>query len=330
MTLGRRQTLAQLGAAVVLAAITTSAAAAAEVGGAGADAQLHAQVQGRPHQTLFAVDFDRARGIAVGGAGLMQLSEDGGRSWRQEKLETQGLALLGVDTFNGLDVAVGQSGIIFRRAANSSWQRVHSGTEQRLFGVSQGTNGLAIATGAFGSLLRSTDRGQSWTPVIVDWQALTGDMAEPHLYDVSFAGDGSVFVVGEFGLILRSGDGGQSWTVVRKDEASLFAIDLRPDGVGYAVGQSGTVLRTADNGLTWSALDVGTRELLLGICSDVHGEVVIAGMREVLRSLDDGVSWKAMSEGVLGTAWYTAVTKPGDGSRARAVGQAGRLVRVGR
>lgn len=292
--------------------------------------QLHALVEGRPHDALFAIDFDHARGLAVGAAGQVVTSDDGGRSWRSERIDTRGLSLLGVDTQRGVELAVGQQGVIYRRSANGPWLQVQSGTEQRLFSVAQGPEGLALAVGAFGALLRSVDGGQSWVPVTIDWQTLLDEMVEPHLYDVTVAPDGAVFAVGEFGLVLRSADGGQTWTAVRRDEATLFAIELRSDGVGYAVGQSGTVLRSADGGLTWTALAVDTGELLLGVATDTRGETVIAGMREVLRSRDDGNTWKRVSDGELGPAWYAGVATPGERSRARAVGQAGRLVRVGR
>lgn len=282
-------------------------------------------VQGTVHDALFAASFDGAQGIAAGAAGELRTSSDGGKTWRTEKLETQGLSLLGVAALGGRQIAVGQQGMVFTRA-DGAWTPGKSGTQQRLFSVAMHRSGLALTVGAFGTLLRSTDAGASWTPVALDWMEILGEQVEPHLYAVDIDEAGVATAVGEFGLVLRSTDGGEHWQRVRKDEASLFGVQVRADGIGYAVGQSGSLLRSSDGGQSWQALKSGTGEILLGVWSS-GDTVVVAGMRELLASRDGGQSWKLLRTGDLAPGWFAAAT--GSGDAVFAVGQYGRIVKIG-
>ncbi|MGV2479964.1 UNVERIFIED_CONTAM: photosystem II stability/assembly factor-like protein, partial [Salmonella enterica subsp. enterica serovar Weltevreden] len=114
--------------------------------------------RGPVDDALFAASFDGAQGIAAGAAGELRTSSDGGKTWRTEKLDTQGLSLLGVAALGGRQIAVGQQGMVFTRA-DGAWTPGKSGTQQRLFSVAMHRSGLALTVGAFGTLLRSTDAG---------------------------------------------------------------------------------------------------------------------------------------------------------------------------
>jgi photosystem II stability/assembly factor-like uncharacterized protein len=212
--------------------------------------------------------------------------------------------------------------------SGGAWTPGKSGTQQRLFSVAMHASGLALSAGSFGTLLRSTDAGATWTPVAFDWMEILGEQVEPHLYAVDIDEAGVATAVGEFGLVLRSTDGGQHWQRVRKAEASLFGVQLRADGVGYAVGQSGSLLRSSDGGQSWQELKSGTGEILLGVWS-VGETVVVSGMRDLLLSRDGGQSWKPLKTGELAPGWFAAATGSGEGGSAFAVGQYGRIVKIG-
>ena len=96
--------------------------------------------------------------------------------------------------------------------------------------------------------------------------------------------------------------------------------------VGYAVGKSGSLLRSSDGGQSWQALKSGTGEILLGVWSS-GDTVVVAGMRELLASRDGGQSWKLLKTGDLAPGWFAAAT--GSGDAGFAVGQYGRIVKIG-
>ena len=295
-------------------------------------APIAAVVNGTAHQALFALAFDGGDGIAVGAGGQMLASQDGGGSWQAVMPALTEQSLLGVAVVSGRAIAVGQAGLIFVRDASGVWRPSTSGTEERLFAVSLNTDGVAVAVGAFGKVLKSVDGGLQWASVAPAWaEGYTEQGLEPHLYDVKVAPDGVITLVGEFGLILRSSDTGQGWTVLHKGEASLFALDLRLDGVGYAVGQGGVILRTTDGGATWAEVESGSAANLLGVRSSPDGYVVVTAMRDMLAS-DDGLSWRRIEWGDFGSAWYSGVNVVGADAAENAlvVGHSGRIVRIAR
>lgn len=306
----------------LVAGCTAFAAHAASV-----DKAIDVVLKGTVHQTLYAIGFEGQRGIAVGGNGEVQSSEDGGKTWKFSKLPTD-LAMLGVHVDAARSIAVGQTGSAFLKTAGGEWEAVKTGTEKRLFSVNSNVGGLATAVGEFGGLILSEDGGRTWHPLTLDWmQVGTEGGAEPHLYGTHVAADGTITVVGEFGLVLRSTDRGRNWSVQNKAAASLFDVEIRDDGKGYAVGQDGYALKTTDGGVTWTCIDVGSKAILNGVHSSPDGRVTITAMREMMVSSDDGASWSSVSNPEVTTVWYVGVDSPG--TDVLAVGQAGRIIRVG-
>ena len=289
---------------------------------------IEAIVTGKAHDALFALAFDRDAGIAVGAAGTILDTRDGGKTWAAVTPSPTQLSLLGVDIKGTQQLAVGQMGLILKRDSQSGWQKVDSGTEERLFAVSLNRHGVAAAVGSFGTAIKSTDGGQSWSAIAPDWSGYTEDGAQPHLYGVDVADNGAVTIAGEFGLILRQAPGQAGWQTLHKGAASIFALEIRDDGVGYAVGQSGAALRSGDGGNTWAELATGSEAILLGVRSTADGKVVASGMRDMVASDDDGRSWKHVTSGDLQSAWYSGLARSAAGAPLLAVGHSGRIIRI--
>lgn len=284
-------------------------------------------VQGTVHQALFDIAFDGQRGVAVGAAGEVQTTEDGGKTWKASKLPTD-IAMLGVHIDAERTITVGQIGHAFVKVGGGEWEKATTGTEKRMFSVSSNASGLAVATGEFGGLFLSEDGGRNWNTLTLDWMTVgTDGGAEPHLYAADVEANGTITVVGEFGLVLRSEDRGRSWSVQNKASASLFAVQIRDNGTGYAVGQDGYALKTTDGGKTWVCIDVGSKAILNGVHSTDDGKVTITAMREMMISSDDGASWSSIVNPEITTVWYVGVDSAG--AEVMVVGQAGRIVRVG-
>lgn len=314
--------LTAFAAATWLAATSTTAHAAA------AAMTMEPVVSGKAHDALFSVAFSQSQGIAVGAAGAILDTADGGKTWKPVAPSPTQLSLLGVDVQGSDALAVGQMGLILKRDANKAWKTIASGTEERLFSVSMNTRGVAAIVGSFGTVLKSKDGGATWAAVAPDWTAYTEDGAQPHLYAVQVDASGAVIIAGEFGLILRLPAGQTAWQLLHKGDASIFALDIRDDGIGYAVGQSGAALRTADGGSTWSALTTGSDAILLGVRSAADGSVIASGMRDMVSSRDDGRSWTHITAGDAQSAWYAGIGSPAGGGALLAVGHTGRIVRL--
>jgi photosystem II stability/assembly factor-like uncharacterized protein len=284
---------------------------------------------GTAHQALFSIAFAGNAGIAVGAAGAIVETEDGGRHWAPPATPVTKLALLGVDMHGSERLAVGQQGLVLIKQGQKPWMVTASGTDNRLLGVSFNSQGLAIAVGAFGTIIKSTDGGRTWQLLRVNWDEFVEPGTEPHLYAAHVDDSGVITLAGEFGLILRSIDGGDHWQLVHKGDASLLALELRDDGIGYAVGQNGSIVRTADHGLTWTTLNAGTKAILLGVSSGPAGRVYVTAMRDMLASDDDGATWRHVAGEDLAVAWYAAIARSSVDGGAIAVGHAGRVLGFG-
>lgn len=302
-----------------------------------------------PHDRLLSIDFDGTRGIAVGAAGRIMVTGDGGNKWTLEKAVTR-LELMAAAIHGQREIVVGQMGLIMVRDRGGEWTKVDSGSKERLLQVDLGPGGLAFATGAFGTLLKSTDAGNSWTALSPEWGALYNSddgpvdassmavkVTEPTNYIVRVLDDGAVLLGGEYGALLRSDDAGDNWSMVYRHpkvdgaiEPTLFSLRMRPDGIGYAVGQSGLVVRTADGGRTWQRCETPVEASLFGVASDAAGEVAVVGQRVGLYSADDGRSWKTVDALDLGLNWYADVARADSGAAGEfvVVGHGGRIVRL--
>lgn len=307
-----------------VAAITLGAYAPNVV--ASGSMQLKTVVTGTAHQALFSVALDGNAGVAVGAGGELMESADGGNTWKQTAANVGELSLLGVSINQGHAIAVGQQGQVFMREQGKTWTKATSGTDNRLLSVSVNSSGLAVAVGAFGTALKSTDGGQNWQKISPEWVTIMPQGEEPHLYVANVDEKGVITIAGEFGLILRSADGGDTWKTLHKSDASVFAMQLRADGVGYAVGQAGSILRTKDSGATWTQLPTTTPAILLGVTSTANGQVYVTGMHDMLVSTDDGATWSHASNPEITTAWYQGITSLD--SKVLAVGHAGQVVNV--
>jgi len=323
-----------LSAAVMSAAALSAMPASAE---AENGAIIQVITSGIPHSALFGISFDAGTGIAVGIGGSILSSTDGGKTWAAVPQKETDLALLAVERRGSHTIAVGQMGVALVEESPGQWKKVDSGVTGRLLSVSVNTSGVAVAGGEFGTLIKSTDGGQTWAENKPDWAAYADansfGTGEPQVYSVHVSESGDVTVAGEFGMILRQDKGSDKWRVIRPITAgkpTIFAMSLSdsPIGNSYAVGQSGEVLISTDGGNTWFSNSVKTNANFLGVAQAPGGRVVITGMRVMVRSGNGGINWTPVEEGDTTTEWYQAVRFERQSGRIMAVGHAGRIIQI--
>lgn len=304
-------------------------------------------VQFTPHDRLYAVAFNGAFGEAVGEGGLVLQTTDGGKTWRHEVKAPTQLAMFSVAISGSRSIAVGQQGLILVRDGRKPWRVIKPITDRRLLRVSLNKSGTALAVGAFGTALKSSDYGETWTELKPDWVNLykteeTSDFVavrdEPTLYTAKVFEDGAMLLGGEYGQLNRSTDGGITWEPVYKAPAAenattpptLFGMNVREDGTGYASGQDGLIVMTSDAGKTWTRLDTGTQASLFDVASTPDGHVFAVGMRSGLISTDAGKSWRSLAALDLSLNWYSGLAYGAgmQGDSIIAVGHSGRVLKL--
>lgn len=299
--------------AAVMAALAAPAAAA-PVGPAldrPALASRHAE-----HAVLVGAALAGERIVALGERGIVVLSDDGGKTWRQAKVpvSTTLTALRFADAKNGF--AVGHAGTVLatsdggetwtrlldgKRIADLALQAAQAGGDaaalkeaQRL--VADGADKplldlwvfdakRVLVVGAYGLAFETHDGGQSWTP----WMARLDNPKGLHLNAVRAQGD-TLLIAGEQGLVLHSADGGRSWQrLTLPYKGSFFTAEMSSAQDWVVAGLRGNVWRTADKGASWQALAAPMPVSITGSALGQGGTLWFVNQAGFVLALRDGV-----------------------------------------
>lgn len=242
-------------------------------------------------EALFSIAFNSAGvGAIVGRGGLVLVSTDKGRTWTKFEAKTEADAAPAPAEGDGEGGPTGPAEL------------------PHLFAVDVLPDGTIVAVGEFGAILRSADRGKTWTrqpysskrPDVVATTAGSEGSGEKHRLSIEEENEGAIdearltsvrfadaqrgFIVGEFGLVLISEDGGKSWA--RQNSAAetlLFDVTAVGRDHAVAVGSEGTIVETLDGGSNWKVVDARTHEHLYGVSATADRLIVTGASGTVLR-----------------------------------------------
>lgn len=284
-----------------------------------------------PRSLINALAPAGARLVAVGQRGHVLLSDDQGRSWRQAEVPSSSdLVAVSFPTAT-LGWAVGHDGIVLRsQDAGATWTRVldgrtageamlayyrraasaaadakqadawvkeaeryaAQGAENPFLDIAFESPDTGYLVGAFGLLMRTSDGGASWQPMM---HAADNPKAL-HLYAVRVIG-GEVYLAGEQGLLLKldrqAPGGGRFRALELPYKGTLFGIAGSQRAL-LVHGLRGTLLRSTDAGRSWQPVPSGVQVGLTASSSDAQGGIVVVSQAgHVLVSHDDGASFAA-------------------------------------
>src|SRR5882724_11201549 len=112
--------------------------------------------------------------------------------------------------------------------------------------------------GEYGTIVRTTDGGNSWT--------VQASGTTQTLWAVSFTDANNGTAVGEGGTIVRTTDSGNHWVTQPSGTTLQFrGVSFSDSNNGAAVGEGGTILRTTNGGNSWSPQSSGTGNTLFGV-----------------------------------------------------------------
>lgn len=128
--------------------------------------------------------------------------------------------------------------------------------------------------GAYGTILKTTNGGATWTMV--------GDLpTELDVYDVDVIDQNTAWAVGyegSVGFILKTTNGGATWEpqyVGGESVAGLNSVFFFDASTGFAVGHGGLIVQTTDGGATWTKKTSGTTQNLNGVSGGVITSSVV-------------------------------------------------------
>jgi photosystem II stability/assembly factor-like uncharacterized protein len=226
--------------------------------------------------------------------GVIYRSSDGGANWGQVvSYFCQPGSESCISSFHGIDfgdadhgvaigsVVVGSSSVIVT-IRSSGINRVDAGISAGFSAVSMPDAETAFVVGSGGTILKSTDSGNTWVPQV---SGVSVGLSGVHFID---ADNGTV--VGSGGTILRTWNGGDDWYPQTSGTTdNLSKVSFSSPSVGFIIGQSGTILKTIDGGAAWTAELSPIEDL-----TDVHtfnqnNVTIVGGLCNILAKRDQTV-----------------------------------------
>ncbi|ERV15108.1 YCF48-related protein [Pseudomonas aeruginosa] len=246
--------------------------------------------------TMLAAGWAGERVVAVGDHGVVLLSDDQGRQWRQARSVPLSTPLTGVsfvDARHGW--AVGHWGAILSTAdGGESWQVQHLSSEEDrpLFAVHFFDARQGVAVGLWSLVLTTEDGGKTWTEQPL--QAPPGaKRADLNLMGLFADNHGTLYATAEHGQVLRSDDQGKNWRYLDTGyEGTLWSGAVLADGRLLLGGQRGTLLQGSADGKAFRRVPTQGKGSVTSIA--VAGARVLAvgldGLK--VRSRDGGNSFQ--------------------------------------
>ena len=237
-----------------------------------------------------------SRIVAVGEHGVIMLSDDEGRHWRQATRVptiTTLTAIAFVDAAHGWAVGHGAQ-ILATSDGGETWdlQAGKITSEDSLFSVWFRDREHGLTVGPYGYAVTTQDGGRHWQRI----HLAEGDDAERHLNGILADTAGTVCVAAEAGHVFVSTDGGATWQVRNVPyNGSLWGGLARHDGSLVLWGMAGHAFLSLDHGATWTALATNSTQSFTAGAELPDGSLVLVGLGGNVSYSDRALNFKAIT-----------------------------------
>ncbi|WP_430292817.1 WD40/YVTN/BNR-like repeat-containing protein [Pseudomonas sp. B1-22] len=234
---------------------------------------------------LTGVSFvDAQQGWAVGHWGAIVQTTDGGNNWQIQRVDTEvDRPLFAVHFFDSQHgVAVGLWSLVLTTDdGGKTWSEQTltpppgaKRADLNLMGLFSDTRGTLYAPAERGQLLRSDDRGKSWSYIDTGYNGT--------LWSGAVLEDGSLLVGGQRGTLLHGNANGQGWQrVPLQSKGSITAISVSGRQV-LAVGLDGLMVKSVDGGQRFEEQQAPESVSLTASVLDATGSPMLFSQRGVL------------------------------------------------
>jgi photosystem II stability/assembly factor-like uncharacterized protein len=260
---------------------------------------------------LMGVCFTNVKdGWAVGEAGTLLATADGGVHWRLVDSGTSEdlVAVKFTDRSHGW--ALGENEVIWTGDAGRHWSLVRLGAALDLGELAFADNRHGIVAGvvwkgnrARGIILSTSDGGKRWHTTWEQRQDFRFTESEVLVgghtiapYAIGIVDRHRSLVAAGAGFILSSSDGGEHWSL-SYDEASVGILSpvFPTTSEGWAVTSYGHLLDSRDGGRTWHYRQTVSRSELWQIAFSSKMQGWIVGGETLLRTSDGGEHWSVVT-----------------------------------
>lgn len=248
--------------------------------------------------------------VSVGERGVVVLSDDDGKTWRQAQRVPVSVALTNVAFANeNTGWIVGHSGIVLRSDdGGETWRvlldgvqaanRVLDDAQQRVDLAGEDEPTRALAERELGNAQRLVEDGPD----------------KPFLA-LAFADDKRGWIVGAYGLALATEDGGETWNSIvgklpNRGAMHLYSIQYR-QGQLLLAGEQGLLIRSDDDGASFTRIESPYEGTFFGVLADEAG-LIAYGLRGNVWTQDAAGEWSQV--GIPQPITFTAALRRADGS----------------
>lgn len=282
---------------------------------------------------------DSLTGIAVGSAGTVYKTVNGGRIWTKKPISVN-YDLTKVhfeDATHGW--IVGGNWVTLRTVdGGDTWQLLnHAPTYGALRAdICFSTSTIAWSVSDGGSIYKSTNLGATWTSVYYDpgvslnsihfstpmygfvgseysllrtldggatWQQRGTPWVKVN--NVHFFGKDSGWAIRQGNQIVKTTNGGNTWDTVFYNGSSLEGLRVLNRREAYAWSKWGHIFKTFDGGRTWLDKDIGSYGIAGVFLNDDRRATAVGANGLIFTSLDSGSNWSQKSGFTIieGTQW---------------------------
>jgi photosystem II stability/assembly factor-like uncharacterized protein len=207
--------------------------------------------------------------VAMGERGLVVLSDDSGRQWRQARVPVS-VTLTSASFADAREGwMVGHGGVVLHTAdGGESWAIQ--------------TDGVALAKAALSHAESLPDKAAGRERSIEQAQRLVAEGADKPLLSVCFADPERGMAVGAYGLAATTGDGGKTWVpcmerLPNPQTLHLYAAAYHGK-IWVVAGEQGVLMHSSDDDASFDALASPFKRTFFAATATRDGGFVLAGL----------------------------------------------------
>jgi photosystem II stability/assembly factor-like uncharacterized protein len=235
------------------------------------------------------VILDGGTAVAVGEAGAVVRSVDGGLTWSLTYVPEAVGSLWSVGFSSATHGFAGGDGWIFRTSDGGvNWEALYTGISGSMLDIKftdDNTAWVAFSAYPSGGIMQTTDGGDTWNVMAsVQYVGMRG---------VQIVSPTVGYAVGDYGTLLKTTDGGTTWLPLDLGLTNtLYDVHFFDENTGLIAGSGGLILRTEDGGTSWSSPVSHTTATLqdMNFTDALNGSIVGRDV-DIITTSDGGLTW---------------------------------------
>lgn len=149
--------------------------------------------------------------------------------------------------------------------------------------------GMAVGNG--GTLLKTTNGGESWEIIELSTKAT--------LNDIHFVNESIIWISGSSNTLLKSTNGGSTWSTVSTGGyySNIEKIFFTDSQTGWLLSRNGisTILKTTNGGISWQSISTGSDYLTILYMIDNQNGWISGSNGLLKKTVDGGATWTTIS-----------------------------------